>query len=149
MCESRDNREGGIMNEQIVKCRCIVSGIGNGEAMISSEAMCFYLCDPKTGKVIEKGHDLFGKNVAGKVLVIKSGKGSSVVMIDGLYQLKMNNNLPAAIIVENIEPVLVSSAFVVGVPIVDRLEVDPYQVISDGLQVFVDADKEEVRIIKD
>lgn len=135
-----------MMSDRIYKCRGVVAGKGRGEALISTEAMCFYLCDPKTGLVVEKGHDIYGKNVAGKIMVIKSGKGSSVVMIDGLYQLKLNNNLPAAIICQDIEPVLVSSAVVVGVPIVDRLEVDPYKLITDGMNVFVDADTQEVRI---
>jgi len=126
--------------EQAYKCRKILKGKGEGEAIVSTDPICFYLCDPKTGKVIEKGHSITGKTVAGKVLVVKSGKGSSVVMVDGLYQLKMQDNLPAAIIVRDIEPVLVSCAAVVGVPVVDRLEVNPYEAIKDGDKVIVDAD---------
>lgn len=137
------------MNERILKCRGVSAGKGQGKALVSSEAMCFYLCNAKTGKVVEKGHDLYDKNVAGKVMVIKSGKGSSVVMMDGLYQLKINGNLPAAIIVVDVEPVLVSSAVVAGVPIVDRLEADPYEVILNGDQIFVDADNGEVKIINE
>ncbi len=67
-------------------CRSIVSGKASGEALVSEEPMCFYLCDPETGEVIEKNHPLQGKSVAGKVLVLKSGKGSSVVQVDGFYQ---------------------------------------------------------------
>jgi predicted aconitase with swiveling domain len=136
------------MREDIVKCRGVVPGTGEGEALVSAEAFCFYLCDAKTGTVVEKNHELYQKSVAGKVMLIKSGKGSSVVMIDGLYQLKMNGNLPAAIIVVDIEPVLVSSAVVVGVPIVDRLAVDPYELIRDNAYVAVDADQGEVRVIE-
>ena len=129
-------------------CRGIVKGIGQGEALVSSDAMCFYLCDPTTGEVIEKDHAIEGKSVAGKVLVVKSGKGSSVVMVDGLYQLKVKGTLPAAIIVQDIEPVLVSCAVVVGIPVVDRLEVNPYEIISDGDKVTVDASSGIVKVEK-
>lgn len=128
------------------KCRCIVKGSGCGEALVSREPMCFYLCDPETGTVIEKNHPLQGKSLAGKVLVLQSGKGSSVVQVDGFYQLWVKGNLPAAIIVRETEPVLVSSAVVVDAVMVDRLEEDPFEAISDGDWVEVDAENEIVRV---
>ena len=130
------------------RCRCIVKGKGSGEAIVSREPMCFYLCDPATGTVIEKNHPLQGKSLAGKVLVLQSGKGSSVVQVDGFYQLWVKGNLPAAIIVRETEPVLVSSAVVVGAVMVDRMEMDPFEAIRDGDYVEVDADSETVRVAR-
>ena len=130
------------------RCRCIVKGKGSGEALVSREAMCFYLCDPETGTVIEKNHPLQGKSLAGKVLVLQSGKGSSVVQVDGFYQLWVKGNLPAAIIVRETEPVLVSSAVVVDAVMVDRMEEDPFGAIRDGDYVEVDADSETVRVTR-
>ena len=130
------------------RCRCIVKGKGSGEALVSREAMCFYLCDPETGTVIEKNHPLQGKSLAGKVLVLQSGKGSSVVQVDGFYQLWVKGNLPAAIIVRETEPVLVSSAVVVDAVMVDRMEADPFEAIRDGDYVEVDADSETVRVTR-
>ena len=130
------------------RCRCIVKGRGSGEALVSREAMCFYLCDPETGTVIEKNHPLQGKSLAGKVLVLQSGKGSSVVQVDGFYQLWVKGNLPAAIIVRETEPVLVSSAVVVDAVMVDRMEEDPFEAIRDGDTVEVDADSETVRVTR-
>lgn len=135
-------------NVKVYKCRAIVRGKGAGEAVVSKDAMCFYLTDPSTGTVIERNHAIQGKSIAGKVLVVKSGKGSSVVQVDGFYQLWIKNNLPAAIIVKDVEPVIVSSAVVVGSTMVDRLEEDPYEVIEDGDYVEVDADNQEVRVWK-
>jgi hypothetical protein len=128
------------------RCRSIVSGKASGEALISEEPMCFYLCDPETGEVIEKNHPLQGKSVAGKVLVLKSGKGSSVVQVDGFYQLWVKGNLPAAIIVKDTEPVLVSSAVVVDAIMVDRMETDPFEAIKDGDFVTVDAESESIEV---
>jgi predicted aconitase with swiveling domain len=131
---------------KIYKCRKIVKGSGCGEAVVSTDAMCFYLTDPKTGVVIERGHAIQGKSIAGKILVLKSGKGSSVVQVDGFYQLWVKNNLPKAIILKETEPVIVSSAVMTGCTMVDQMEVDPYEAIHDGDYVEVDADKGEIRV---
>lgn len=136
-------------NMRVYKCRAIVHGSGAGEAVVSRDAMCFYLIDPSSGIVIERNHAIQGISIAGKILVVQSGKGSSVVQVDGFYQLWMNNNLPAAIIVKEAEPVIVSSAVVVGATMVDRLEVDPFEFIASGDYVEVDADNQEVRVWKE
>lgn len=135
-------------NVKVYKCRSIVRGRGEGEAIVSKDAMCFYLTDPKTGTVIERNHAIQGKSIAGKVLVVQSGKGSSVVQVDGFYQLWVKNNLPSAIILGEAEPVIVSSAVIVGETMVDRLEADPFEAIEDGDYVEVDADAQEVRVWK-
>jgi len=134
--------------EMELKCHKIIGGYGEGEALVSHEPICFYLTDPKTGIVREKGHELAGKNVAGKVLVFPSGKASSVVQIDGLFKLASHNVAPKALIVKDVETVLVVSAFMVKVPLVDRLEKDPFEVINTGDFVKVDAEKGRVTIAK-
>ena len=133
---------------KVYKRRKIVKGSGCGEAVVSTDAMCFYLTDPETGTVIERNHAIQGKSIANKILVLKSGKGSSVVQVDGFYQLWVKNNLPAAIILIDTEPVIVSSAVMVGCPMVDRMDDDPYKVIEDGDYVEVDAYAGEVHVRK-
>ncbi|MBS7633120.1 DUF126 domain-containing protein [Candidatus Bathyarchaeota archaeon] len=134
--------------ELSLKCHKIIGGCGEGEALVSHEPICFYLTDPKTGLVREKSHELAGKNVAGKVLVFPSGKASSVVQIDGLFKLASNNAAPKAMIVKDVETVLVVSAFIAKVPLVDRLEKDPFDVIHTGDYVRVDAEKGLVTVAK-
>ena len=133
-------------SETILKCHKIIGGYGEGEALVSHEPICFYLTDPKTGVVREKGHELAGENLAGKVLVFPSGKASSVVQIDGLFKLASHNVAPKAMIVKDVETVLVVSAFMVKVPLVDRLERDPFEAIQTGDFVKVDAEKGTVTI---
>jgi predicted aconitase with swiveling domain len=125
----------------ILKCHKIIGGYGEGEALVSHEPICFYLTDPKTGIVREKTHELAGKNVADKVLIFPSGKASSVVQIDGLFKLASRNLAPKAMIVKDVETVLIVSAFIAKVPLVDRLEKDPFEAIRTGDLVKVDADK--------
>jgi len=134
--------------EVSLKCHKIIGGYGKGEALVSHEPICFYLTDPKTGIVKEKNHELFGKNLANKVLVFPSGKASSVVQIDGLFKLASHNVAPKAMIVKDVETVLIVSAFLVKVPLVDRLEKDPFEIINTGDFVEVDADKGRVTVKK-
>ena len=131
-----------------LKCHKIVGGYGEGEALVSHEPICFYLTDPKTGVVREKNHELAGKNLSNKVLVFPSGKASSVVQIDGLFKLASHNVAPKALVVKDVETVLVVSAFLVKVPLVDRLEKDLFEIIRTGDFVKVDAEKGRVTVTK-
>lgn len=75
--------------ERTYHCAKIAKGTAEAEALVSKDAVCFYLVVPETGELIERNHDINGKNVAGKILIMPSGKGSSVVQADGLYKLLM------------------------------------------------------------
>ena len=134
--------------EITLKCHKIVGGYGEGEALISHEPICFYLTDPKTGIIREKIHELEGKTVANKVLVFPSGKASSVVQVDGLFKLASNRVAPRAMIVKDVETVLIVSAVIANVPLVDRLEEDPFKAIHVGDFVKVDADGRKITVVK-
>ena len=61
------------------KGRRIYKGKVEGFALVTTVDISFYGgVDPETGEVVEKDHPLEGKSVAGKVLVMPSGKGSTV-----------------------------------------------------------------------
>lgn len=128
-----------MTGDKELKCRSLAEGIGEGEIIISQDAVCFYLVEPETGVVVEKNHSLLGKNIAGKVLVMPSGKGSSVVQADGLYKLAKHHNAPKAMIIEYPDPVLVSGAIVMEIPLVDSVDQEFYEKVKDGDFVKVDA----------
>ncbi|MGD0153225.1 MAG: DUF126 domain-containing protein [Thermacetogeniaceae bacterium] len=131
-----------------MKCHRIAGGKARGEALVSTDDICFYLVDPQNGLVIEKGHALEGQCIAGKVLVFPSGKGSSVVQADGLYQLTMKGTAPKALVIERPDTVMVASAIIMNVPVVDRLDQEFYQTVANGDEIEVDADSELVTILK-
>ncbi|MFA6035377.1 MAG: DUF126 domain-containing protein, partial [Candidatus Micrarchaeia archaeon] len=82
----------------ILKGRAIAKGVGKGEALVSSAPISFLGgVDAKTGVVVEKGHAIEGKCIAGKVLVFPQGKGSTVGSYV-MYQLAKNGVAPAAIV---------------------------------------------------
>jgi hypothetical protein len=61
---------------KILKGRAITHGKVTGEAIVSKSAFGFYgAVDPGTGVVTDKRHELYGKNIAGKVLVFPRGEG--------------------------------------------------------------------------
>jgi predicted aconitase with swiveling domain len=129
-------------------CRSISEGVGEGDVVLSTDALCFALCEAQTGVVLEQGHDLQGRSVAGKVLVMPTGKGSSVVQADGLYRLIMHGTAPAAVVIEQPEPVLVSTIIAMEVPLVDTVEPGFYEAVAEGDHVVVDAVGEKLVLTK-
>lgn len=134
-----------VREGHVARCRGAAPGAASGPAVVSSEAICFYLVDPATGVVIEPGHAIEGTSVAGAVLVCPGGKGSSVVQADGLYQLAKAGTAPAAIVVAEFDTVLVASAVIIGVPLV-RCAAEDFARIRDLDQLHVDSDAETLTI---
>jgi predicted aconitase with swiveling domain len=134
------------MVKKTFNCHKIAEGTATGEVLMSNDDICFYLIDPETGTVIEKDHDLEGQSIAGRVLVFPTGKGSSVVQADGLYQLQMYNNAPKAMIIEHPDTVLVASAIILGIPMVDSLDSEFYAQVENGAIATVDSDKNIVSL---
>lgn len=137
------------MDKKIFKCHKISEGVAEGEALISKDDIMFYLIEPDTGVVIEPAHSLEGKSMAKKILIFPGGKGSSVVQADGLYQLNQKGNAPKAMIIKNPETVLVSSAIIMEIPMVDDVEEAFYDAIKDGDIVRVDANNGLIEIVKE
>lgn len=129
------------------KCHKISEGVAQGEAIVSTDTIMFYLINPETGVVIEPAHALEGKSIAKKILIFPGGKGSSVVQADGLYQLNLRDNAPRGMIIQYPETVLVSSAIIMDIPLVDRVDSAFYDTVRDGDLVRIDADGGTVEII--
>lgn len=84
----------------------IVAGQAGGEILASAVPLSFWGgLDPGTGEIIDRHHDLSGKNLSGKVLAIPSGRGScsaSGVLLEAIC----NGNGPAAIITSRVDPIV-------------------------------------------
>lgn len=128
-------------------CHKISEGKADGEALVSLDDIMFYLIKPETGVVIEPSHDLYGKSMAKKILIFPSGKGSSVVQADGLFQLNKNGNMPKAMIIQYPETVLVSSAIIMDIPMVDKVDPAFYEDLKSGDEIIVNADEGYIEII--
>jgi predicted aconitase with swiveling domain len=102
----------------------LVGGIGEGPALVTTEGIAFNLgVDEVTGVVIETGHALEGECVAGRVVVCRSGKGSTAGSFS-LLQLAQRGLAPAAIVNMQADAVITAGCVLAGIPLVHRLDRD-------------------------
>ncbi len=143
------------MNEKIVLTgRSVTAGVAEGEAIVSKESFGFtHGLEPSTGQVVDKRHEWMGQNVKGKVLVFPYGK-SSTTGGQFICEAIRLGNAPAAIVNVETEPVI-GAGFIIAnilyntdVPVVDRLDQNPVEVIKTGDWVRVDANQGIVKVIK-
>ena len=103
--------------------RIIKKGTVNGIALVSKTPVSFFgYVDPKTGIVTEKGHELFGQSVTGKILVFPYGKGSTVGSYT-LYRMKKEGSAPIGIINSECEPIVAVGAIISDIPCVDKIDI--------------------------
>jgi predicted aconitase with swiveling domain len=106
-----------------LKGRIIYKGVGEGEALTTNQPISFYGgVDPTTGEVIEKGHELQGKTVKGKILVFPTGKGSTVGSYT-LYRMKKNGTAPAGIVNRECETIVAVGVIISEIPCVDQVDI--------------------------
>ena len=134
--------------KETVSCREIARGIAEGEVLLSQDQILFYHADPATGIITERGHCLEGISVKGKILVFPGGKGSSVVQMDGMYKLEQHGTAPLGLIVLEPDTVLVSSAIIMELPMVDRVEQAFYDTIRTGDRVRIDTDRQVIALLE-
>jgi predicted aconitase with swiveling domain len=143
------------MAKIILKGHKGIGGTAEGEALVCQEPVNL-MAD--TGNVWDDPSDatftnrvatpsVYGKSFAGKVLVFPTGKGgifSTNIMMD----LAKAGSAAKAIVNVRAHPVWVALSIVTGIPIVDRLDKNPCEVITTGDWVKVDAAAGTVEVTK-
>jgi len=121
--------------------RMVVPGRAEGIALVSDRPIGFLGgVDPDTGRVIEPGHPLEGRSMAGKMLVFPCGKGSTVGSYV-IYRLARAGLAPRAIINAESEPIVAVGALIAGIPMVDRVDISR---LREGVHLIVDGEKVHV-----
>ena len=132
----------------ILRGRGLVKGRAEGEALVSKQPISFVGgVDPDTGVVIEKGHELEGQSIKGRVLIFPFGKGTTYNPF-ALFAMKKRETAPAAIINVKTEEIVLTGAILAQIPFIDRLDQDPLRVIGSGDYVKVDGDTGTVEVTK-
>ncbi len=133
------------MAAEILKGRSIVKGVAEGEALVTKDCISFMgSTNPKTGYIIEKGHELEGQCMQGKILCFPSSKGStggSYMLYDGVKR----GVGPAAIVNIDPESIVVIGAIISELPLVSGIDITK---IHTGDYVRVDATNGTVEILK-
>jgi len=130
--------------EKIIKGRGIVEGSCRGEALVSRKPISFLGgVDPQTGRIIEKGSDIQGECVKGRILCFPHGHGSTVGSYV-LYSLAARGLVPLALINERADPVVVVGAVIANIPMLDQIDISA---IKTGDIVEVDAYRGVVKVL--
>jgi len=123
--------------------RSIYPGVALGLALVTSQAISFFGgIDPETGVVVERGHELEGQSISGRVLVFPTGKGSTVGSYT-LYRLKHNGHAPLAILNAACETITAVGCIIAEIVCVDQL---PLQNILPGSLVKIDNDLVDIEL---
>ncbi len=121
--------------------RKISPGIVAGEALVTSMGISFFGgVDPESGVVVERGHELEGRSIAGKILVFPTGKGSTVGSYT-LYRLKFNGKAPLAVVNAECETITAVGCIIGEIPCVDQIAI---QQIRTGQKLIVNGEAGEV-----
>ena len=119
----------------------MVGGYAEGEALVSIDPVSFYGgVDPETGIITEPGHAVEGECVKGRVFVFPTGKGSTVGSYV-IYRMKRLGTAPAAIINTETEAIIATGCVLAEIPLIDRLEGDPFRMLKTGVLVKVNTDE--------
>jgi len=98
--------------ERILKARILVRGRAEGLATVSKEPLSLWGgLSPETGEIIDRRHDLAGQIVAGRILLLPCGKGSSTSSATLMESIKAGV-APAAIITMKVDPILALGSIV-------------------------------------
>ena len=114
--------------------KTIVRGKISGKVVKSNQPINFLgSVDKKTGEVTDQKHDLFGKKIAGSILVFPNGIGSSVGAYT-IYSLKSINSAPAAMACQKVDLTVASGCALANIPLF-IVSPDEYENMTDGDEV--------------
>jgi len=132
----------------MTEARTLVAGQARGPALVLDEPLSFWGgVDPATGDIVDVHHPQHDENVAGRVLVMPSGRGSSsssTVLAESIRA----GTAPVAIVLFEPDPILALGAIVARelygrtIPVVVAQEPG----VRDGESVTVRADADSARI---
>lgn len=124
--------------------RGVVPGNCRGQALVSTQPLSFLGdVDSDSGTIVKEEHDLYGKNVKGKILCFPYGHGSTVGSYV-LYSLARGGVEPKAIVNQIADPVVVVGAVIAEIPMIDEIDVKQ---IKTGDEVEVDGGAGVVKIL--
>ena len=135
------------MNLDIIKGHKICGGAGEGVAIVYKNHFTFHGdINPLTGR-FARGHELEGQSIYNKIIIFTTGRGSSQGARKAM-ETKKAGNAPSAMICIKADPITVAGAIMAGIPMVDRLDRNPFDMIETGDYIRVDATRGVVEVRK-
>ena len=138
----------------ILHGRALAPGVVEGEALVSKESLVWsHGGNPPTAKIVDVPVAVCGQCVKDKILVYPLGKGSTASATWILENTRCGN-APKAFLNRETELIILPGAVLstelywVKIPVVDRLDRNPDEVIETGDWVRVDGDRGIVEVTK-
>jgi predicted aconitase with swiveling domain len=126
-----------------VEGRALVAGIASGEALVLDEPLSFWGgVEPGSGTIVDVRHPQLGLSVRGRIVVVRSGRGSSSSS-SVLAEAIRAGTAPAAIVLAEPDPILALGSLVARelygttMPIV-VLEAQDFEAIRRGEHLEID-----------
>lgn len=136
------------MEKKVLIGRTVVEGEAEGEALVTSQPLSFMgSVNPKTGQIIEQGHELEGQYLKDRIFVFPFSKGSTGGSYM-LYDVVKNGVGPRGIINADAEAVCVIGAIVADLPMADRIDVTQIRT-GDHVSLRARAGEAVVEVLSD
>ena len=129
-----------------------VAGMGRktrGQALVAKDGFSArYDLDRVQGVFSRPEHKLAGENYVGRVLVLDAAKGG-VATAWMLHEMQARGVMPAALVLNAVNPIMVQGAALADFTMISGFEVDITQAIANGALVEVDPSGERpfIRIV--
>src|SRR6185312_7802605 len=127
------------------------SGIGPnvaGRALVAKDGFSArYDLDRIKGVFSRPEHKLAGASYNGRILVLDAAKGG-VATAWMLYEMAARKIIPAALVLNNVNPIMVQGAALAGLTLISGFDEDITQAIPDGAEVDIQpgADRPLIRL---
>ncbi len=134
------------------KVFCAAAGMGakrQGRALVAKDGFSArYDLDRVRGVFSRPEHKLAGESYVGRVLVLDAAKGG-VATSWMLYEMKARGVVPAALVLNAVNPIMVQGAAFADFTMISGFNCDITQVIPNGALVEVDplAERPLIRIV--
>lgn len=119
------------------------------KALVASDGFSArYDLDRIRGVFSRPGHRLAGESYQGRVLVLDAAKGG-VATAWMLHEMKARGVMPAALVLNRANPIMVQGAALADFTMISGFDVDITQAIPNGAQVEVDpqAERPFIRVV--
>lgn len=120
-----------------------------GQALVAKDGFSArYDLDRLKGVFSRPEHKLAGESYVGRVLVLDAAKGG-VATAWMLYEMMARNMMPAALVLNAVNPIMVQGAALAGATLISGFDCDITGAIPSGAMVEIDpaAERPYIRIV--
>lgn len=135
------------MSQKLFKARHAQGDVVEGYCLSASDGFSArYDLDRINGTFSRPSHKLFGKSYNDMILVLDTAKGG-VASAWMLYEMKMRNLCPSAIVFNTVNPILAQGAAHGSISMLSGFDVDITAAIASGAKLRIDPKNKTVEVI--